>query len=127
MVPFTISISQTSFNKLWKAAGKPHNGPIYDQHKSDKLAYKLRDKDKMQRELSCYSNDLHEALSEKLALTFGNAGDLSLGIRMQLPVTLTDWLTNLSSLLNFAEHFANVSRGNSESRCSKLKEEYTEF
>ena len=54
----------------------------------------------MQRERNCYSNDLHEALLEKLVLTFGNAGDLSLGIKMQLSVTLTDWLTNLPSLLN---------------------------
>ena len=89
-----------SSNKLWKAAGKPHNGPIYDQHKSDKLTYKLRAEDEMQRKLSCYSNDLHEALLENLVLTFGNAGDLSLGIKMQLPVTLTDCLTNLPSLLN---------------------------
>ena len=55
----------------------------------------------MQRELNCYSNDLHEALIEtKLALTFGNAVGLSLGIKMQLSVMLTDWLTNLPSLLN---------------------------
>ena len=27
----------------------------------------------------------------------------------------------------FAEHFANASRGNSEARCSKLQEEYTNF
>ena len=46
-----------SSNNLQKAAGKPHNGPIYDQHKSDKRAYKLRVKDEMQRELNCYSND----------------------------------------------------------------------
>ena len=59
-----------SSNKLWKAAGKPHNGPIYDQHKSDKLAYKLRVKDEMQRELNCYSNDLHEALLEKAGTDF---------------------------------------------------------
>ena len=45
---------------------------------------------------------------------------------MELPVTLTDWLTNLIAA-TFADHFANASRGNSEARCSQHKEEYTNF
>ena len=89
-----------SSNKLWKAAGKPHNGPIYDQHKSDKLAYKLRLKDEIQPELSCYSNDLHEALLEKAGTDFWNCWRSKFGDKMQLPVSLTDWLTNLPSLQN---------------------------
>ena len=31
-----------SSNKVWKAAGKPHSGPIFQQRKSDKLAYKFK-------------------------------------------------------------------------------------
>ena len=30
-----------SSNKIWNAAGKPHSGPIFQQRKSDKLAYKI--------------------------------------------------------------------------------------
>ena len=35
-----------SSNKVWKAAGKPHSGPIFQQRKSDKLAYKIKIREK---------------------------------------------------------------------------------
>ena len=32
----------TSSNKVWKTTGKPHSGPMYEQRKSDKLAYQIK-------------------------------------------------------------------------------------
>ena len=31
-----------SSNKVWKVAGKPHSGPIFQERKSDKFAYKIK-------------------------------------------------------------------------------------
>ena len=40
-----------SSNKVWKAAGKPHSGPIFQQRKSDKLAYKIKIREGKENEL----------------------------------------------------------------------------
>ena len=64
-----------SSNNLWKATGQLHNGPIYDQHKLTSSRINYVYKDEIQRELSCYSNDLHEALLEKTSTDFWKFGD----------------------------------------------------
>ena len=54
-----------SSHKVWKAAGKPPFGPIFQQLKSDKLAYKIKIREGKENEKFSYSNGLHDALSEK--------------------------------------------------------------
>ena len=51
-------------NQVWKAAGKPRHGPIFDKRQSSCLLY--RNKIRVNQSLSktCYSNDLHDALLE---------------------------------------------------------------
>ena len=47
---------------IWKAVGKPRNGPIFDMEK------KLKESD--QQTNKSYTNDLHEALLKKDGTTF---------------------------------------------------------
>ena len=54
-----------SSNKVLKAAGKPHSGPIFQQRKSDKLSYKIKIREGKKNEQFSYSNSLYDALSEK--------------------------------------------------------------
>ena len=61
-VGFEIAISS---NKVWKAAGMPQSGPIFQHRKSDKLAYKIKIREDKENEQFSYSNSLHDALSEK--------------------------------------------------------------
>jgi exonuclease III len=52
-------------NKLWMEAGKPRNGVIFDNRKSDKYKYKCLIKRKQLETRENITNDLHEALMNK--------------------------------------------------------------
>ena len=49
-------------NNIWKAAGKPRNGPIFINRQSSRLLYRKRLREHKQMDTQAYSNDLHKAL-----------------------------------------------------------------
>ena len=55
---------------IWLTAGKPHSGLIADQRRKDTLAYKHAIHVEQQRERTCYTNNLHEALLQKSGSDF---------------------------------------------------------
>ena len=61
-------------NLIWKAANKPKHGPIFSKRQSCRLQYRKRIRENQTNEMSAYSNDLHEALMEKMALLSGKFG-----------------------------------------------------
>jgi len=52
-------------NKLWKAAGKPCYGPIFDKRQKCRARYRKRIRDSEKSTLQSYTNDLHDCLSRK--------------------------------------------------------------
>jgi len=52
-------------NKLWKAAGKPRNDPIFDKRQKCRARYRKRIRDSEKSVLQSYTNDLHDCLSRK--------------------------------------------------------------
>jgi len=52
-------------NKLWKAAGKPRHGPIFDKRQKCRARYRKRIRDSEKSTLQSYTNDLHDCLSRK--------------------------------------------------------------
>ena len=52
-------------NKLWKAAGKPRQGPIFDRRQLCRLHYRKRIRDGEKLTQSSYTNDLHDSLIHK--------------------------------------------------------------
>jgi len=54
----------------WKAAGRPRSGPFFERYRKDKLAYRngihIRERNKK----LFYTNDLHEALLQKVIAGF---------------------------------------------------------
>ena len=69
-------------DKLWKASGKPRNGPIFTNRQSCRLLYRKRLRDCKHLKTTCYTNDLHDALMQKMVICFGNVGDASLTIKV---------------------------------------------
>jgi len=57
-------------DKLWKAAGKPRQGPIFDRRQSCRLQYRKRLRDGERSNTTAYTNDLHECLLEKNGVDF---------------------------------------------------------
>ena len=52
-------------DKLWKAAGKPRHGPIFDRRQKCKSIYRKRIRECEKSRLTSYTNDLHECLLKK--------------------------------------------------------------
>jgi hypothetical protein len=52
-------------NRLWKAAGKPRHGPIFDKRQNCRAQYRRKIRESQRINDISYSNDLHEALLNK--------------------------------------------------------------
>ena len=52
-------------NRLWKAAGKPHNGKIFEDRQNCRREYRKLLRVSENNALRVYTNDLHEALLRK--------------------------------------------------------------
>jgi len=59
-----LKAASVDANKLWKAAGKPRHGSVYNARQSSRK-YRARLRDKQTMETQSYTNDLHDALSLK--------------------------------------------------------------
>ena len=55
-----------SYN-VWKAAGKPRTRPIFDKRQECRLQYLSRIREGEKLETTSYTNELHEAVLDKLA------------------------------------------------------------
>jgi hypothetical protein len=71
-------------NLIWKTAGKPKHGPIIGKRPLCRLQYRKRIREHQNNEMSADSNDLHEALLEKMALSgnFGRTVQLNVASRI---------------------------------------------
>ena len=57
-------------NQIWKAAGKPRQGPIFEKRQKCRLQYRNKIRINQGLEVSSYSNDLHDALLAKKGKVF---------------------------------------------------------
>lgn len=57
-------------NQLWKSAGKPRHGPIFDKRQSCRFQYRKKIRENQQMSSTAYTNDLHEALLNKNGTEF---------------------------------------------------------
>jgi len=74
-----LKVASAETNNIWKAAGKPRNGPIFTNRQSSCLLYRKRLREHKQMDTQAYNNDLHEALLvKKTTLHFGKPGALNL-------------------------------------------------
>jgi len=115
--------SITSFN-LWKEAGRPRSGPVFNRYRSDKSAYKLGIKRQRHEDVVHYTNDLHDALLKKEGVAFWKcwkskfeSGNCS--------VSQVSGITDIATIAeNFATHFAKSCTSNTSVGADKLRDEY---
>jgi len=69
--------------KIWKAAGRPRSGPIFDLYKKDKSAYRYGIRARRITETEQYTNDLHDALLKKNGKQFWRCWDSKFEHRKQ--------------------------------------------
>jgi len=76
-----------SKHRLWKAAGRPRNGPVAPAMRKAKYEYKLLLKRKSYQAQTCFSNELHDALINKDFTQFWRSWNAKFGHRPQVQVT----------------------------------------
>jgi hypothetical protein len=94
-------------NRNWIAAGKPRHGPIFDKRQSCRMLYRKKIRENQQLELSCYSNDLHDALIKKDGPAFWNCWRSKFDCLSKC-VEVDGCVHPVITAAKFREHFVDV-------------------
>jgi len=57
-----LKLKSSASCSVWKAAGRPRSGPIFDSYRKDKAAFRHGLRSRQVGETEVYANELHEAL-----------------------------------------------------------------
>ena len=72
--------ASVELNNIWKAAGKPHQGAIFDKRQSSRLQYRRCTREHQKSNDEHYTNELHNALLQKMVKHFGSVGVLNFNV-----------------------------------------------
>ena len=110
-------------NELWKAAGKPRHGPIFDRRQECRLRYRRRIREKNKSTLSVHTNDLHECLLNKNGPSFWKCWRSKFESKNKC--VQVDGSIDSDVVANkFAKHFHTAYSCNSSSRAAELYSEH---
>jgi len=110
-------------NKLWKEAGKPRQGPIFNKRQLCRAQYRKAVRDGEKRSTMSYTNDLHEALLTKDGPTFWKCWRSKFETRAS-PTQVGGCVDPTAIANNFASYFSEVYAPNNRHRASSLYNEY---
>jgi hypothetical protein len=110
-------------NQLWKAAGKPRHGPIFDKRQSCRFQYRKKIRENQQLSSTVYSNDLHEALLNKNGVEFWKCWRSK--FESSSRCCEVDGLVDGNDItIKFQEHFSRLYSSANTQRDAELHEEY---
>jgi len=110
-------------NKIWKAAGKPKQGPIFAKRQAPKASYRKAIRDKEKLNTTAYTNELHESLMSKDGPSFWKCWRSKFETRA-IYNEVGGCVKNISIANNFANYFSELYAPNSIERAAALREEY---
>lgn len=110
--------------KIWKEAGKPKHGPIYNNYRQDKLLYKRQIREGQAREMTSFSNDLHDALLRKSGQQFWKSWKSKFDNKTNVILQLNGTSDSEVIADNFAKYFENVCTPFNRSRNDEFKYMY---
>ena len=111
-------------NRLWKAAGKPGHGSIFQKRQKCRAEYRKGLRDAQKLSTNVYSNELHEALLAKDGPTFWRCWRSKFDIRNKCEHVGGNSDDKIIAN-NFAEYFTNIYSPNNSQRASSLFTEYS--
>ena len=121
-----LKASSIDSNKIWKAAGKPRYGPIFDKRQSSRLLYRKKLKENKKLTNEHYSNDLHDALIKKNGSSFWKSWNSKFDNHYKC-VEVNGCVDADINAANFADHFSKCYLANSTERASSLLDEYSKM
>ena len=104
--------------------GKPRDGPIFASRQSCRLKYRKCLRDNRKFETEQYTNDLHDALLQKLRS--GNVGARSLSTKKSC-VQVDGCVDPNIVTSRFSEHFARAYSSNNSNQADQLKSEFQQL
>ena len=111
-------------NQLWKAAGRPRFGPIYDRRNKARREYRLGIRKRQSSPTEFYSNDLHEALINKQGKTFWKCWNSKFESNPN-KAQLIDGVSDSQEIADkFAIHFSEVCSGHHNDSAKSLAATY---
>ena len=116
--------SAVESNKLWKIAGKPRQGPIFEKRQKYRAQYRKGLRDAQKLSTSAYTNELHEALLAKNGQAFWRCWRSKFEIQNKC-VHVGGCSDDEAIAKNFAEYFSNIYVPNDSQRASSLFDEYS--
>jgi len=94
--------------RIWKTAGKPRSGPIFNMYKKDRYAYRKVIRESRLNENRVYTNNLHEALLEKQGTAFWECWRSKFDSNKR-KISHVDGVNDASVITeHFASHFEKV-------------------
>ena len=113
-------------NRLWKAAGKPRQGPVFNKRQSCRAQYRRRIRECQAMTTESYTNDLHEALLTKDNTTFWKCWRSKFESANKC-VQVEGCVDPGIIVEKFNEHFSKAYSCNNVHRAESLKDEYTKL
>jgi len=111
-------------NEIWKAAGRPRDGPIFNKRQSCRLLYRKRIRENQRSNTETYyTNDLHEALLTKNNKAFWKSWRSKFNLNTKC--SQVDGCVDKNIIANkFASHFMSAFTCNIPQKAESLKEQY---
>ena len=110
--------------RIWKENSRPKSGPIFNKYRQDKMLYKRRLREEQSRELTSFSNDLHDALLRKSGQDFWKTWNSKFN-RKTNSIRQVDGTSDSDVIaIKFAEHFEAVCSPFNAVRNDELKATY---
>jgi len=110
-------------DRIWKAAGKPRNGSLYQKRQSTRLQYRKRLREEQKAETVTYTNELHDALLKKDSNAFWKCWRSKFESHSKC-VEVEGCVDPTVVVNKFADHFSQSYTYNDEDRFKSLKDEY---
>jgi exonuclease III len=118
-----LKTASVESNKIWKASGKPRQGPIFNKRQSCRLQYRKKIRENQSQASSSYSNDLHEALLKKNGTGFWKCWNSKFENRQKC--NEVEGSVDVDVIVNkFADHFSTAYSPNDATRASSLYDEF---
>ena len=110
-------------NRIWKGAGKPRHGPIFQKRQTARMKYRKGIRDTQNLAATSYTNSLHEALMNKNGTVFWKCwrSKFEHGEKCNEVGGCTD---KEEVAENFSKYFSEIYSGNSQTQAENLYQEY---
>ena len=111
-------------SKIWKAAGKPRSGLIFNNRQRSRMQYRKRLRECEQQSTLSYTNDLHEALLRKNGVAFWKCWRAKFECSSKC-VEVDNCVDSDVVVNKFASHFSAAYTPNDVVKADKILENYS--